>query len=69
MLSVEDYLHGVITMVNELVRSSLGLYQCSNRMFKASIQSRFAVNAVTLGDFEAPIKISIFVKDLFAGKL
>ncbi|EIM85788.1 translin [Stereum hirsutum FP-91666 SS1] len=47
VLSVEDYLHGVITMVNEL--------------------SRFAVNAVTLGDFEAPIKISIFVKDLFAG--
>ncbi|KAI0031390.1 translin, partial [Vararia minispora EC-137] len=46
-LSVEDYLHGVITLVNEL--------------------SRLAVNAVTLGDFEAPIKISLFVKDVFAG--
>ena len=28
---------------------------------------RLAVNAVTLGDFEQPIKISLFVKDLFAG--
>ncbi|KAI0320192.1 translin [Amylostereum chailletii] len=46
-LCVEDYLHGVITMVNEL--------------------SRLAVNAVTLGDFEAPIRISVFVKELFAG--
>ncbi|TFY66728.1 hypothetical protein EVG20_g4364 [Dentipellis fragilis] len=46
-LGVEDYLHGVITMVNEL--------------------SRLAVNAVTLGDFEAPIRISVFVKDVFAG--
>jgi len=47
ILSVEDYLHGLITMVNDL--------------------SRLAVNAVTLGDFEAPIRISLFVKDLFAG--
>ncbi|KAH9891624.1 Translin [Cubamyces lactineus] len=46
-LSVEDYLHGVINLVNEL--------------------SRLAVNAVTLGDFEQPIKISLFVKDVFAG--
>ncbi|ETW81586.1 hypothetical protein HETIRDRAFT_318651 [Heterobasidion irregulare TC 32-1] len=47
LLSVEDYLHGLITMVNEL--------------------SRLAVNAVTLGDFEAPIRISLFVKDVFSG--
>ncbi|KAI0770326.1 Translin [Fomes fomentarius] len=47
VLPVEDYLHGVISLVNEL--------------------SRLAVNAVTLGDFEQPIKISLFVKDLFAG--
>ncbi|KAG2057722.1 Translin [Suillus hirtellus] len=46
-LPVEDYLHGLISLVNEL--------------------SRLAVNAVTLGNFEAPIQISIFVKDLFAG--
>ena len=30
-------------------------------------QSRLAVNSVTLGNFEEPLKISIFVKDLFAG--
>ncbi|KAL0579131.1 hypothetical protein V5O48_002863 [Marasmius crinis-equi] len=46
-LSAEDYLHGVITLVNEL--------------------SRLAVNAVTLGDYEEPLKISSFVKDVFAG--
>ncbi|KAI0061698.1 translin [Artomyces pyxidatus] len=47
VLSVEDYLHGLISMINEL--------------------SRLAVNAVTLGDYDAPIRISIFVKELFAG--
>ncbi|KAL5520122.1 hypothetical protein ACEPAG_1782 [Sanghuangporus baumii] len=47
MIQAEDYLHGLITLVNEL--------------------SRWAVNAVTLGDFERPIRISIFVKNLFAG--
>ncbi|KZT19478.1 Translin [Neolentinus lepideus HHB14362 ss-1] len=46
-LPVEDYLHGLITLVNEL--------------------SRLAVNAVTLGNYEEPIRISKFVKDLFAG--
>ncbi|TRM60655.1 Translin [Schizophyllum amplum] len=46
-LPPEDYLHGIISMVNEL--------------------SRLAVNAVTLGNFEEPIRISVFVKDLFAG--
>ncbi|KAJ8080564.1 Translin-1 [Marasmius tenuissimus] len=46
-LSAEDYLHGVITLVNEL--------------------SRLAVNAVTLGDYEQPLRISAFVKDVFAG--
>jgi len=46
-ISAEDYLHGVISLINEL--------------------SRLAVNAVTLGNFDEPIRISIFVKDLFAG--
>ncbi|KAI0732016.1 Translin [Fomitopsis betulina] len=46
-LSAEDYLHALISMVNEL--------------------SRLAVNSVTMGDYEQPLKISIFVKDLFAG--
>jgi len=46
-LTPEDYLHGVITVINEL--------------------SRLAVNAVTLGDFEAPLRISAFAKEVFAG--
>ncbi|KAJ7644129.1 Translin [Roridomyces roridus] len=46
-LPVEDYLHGLITMVNEL--------------------ARYSVNAVTLGNFEEPMKISAFVKELFSG--
>lgn len=46
-IQAEDYLHGLISLSNEL--------------------SRWAVNAVTLGDFERPIKISLFVKDLFSG--
>ncbi|KAE9400451.1 translin [Gymnopus androsaceus JB14] len=46
-LAAEDYLHGLITLVNEL--------------------SRLAVNAVILGDFEQPLKISAFVKELFSG--
>ncbi|KAJ7505329.1 Translin [Mycena galericulata] len=29
--------------------------------------SRYAVNAVTLGNFEEPMRISIFVKDIFSG--
>lgn len=32
-----------------------------------SAQSRLSVNAVTLGDFDAPFRISAFVKELFAG--
>ncbi|EJU03107.1 Translin [Dacryopinax primogenitus] len=46
-IATEDYLQGIISLVNEL--------------------SRLTVNAVTLGDFDAPFRISIFVKDLFAG--
>ncbi|PFH53902.1 hypothetical protein AMATHDRAFT_53558 [Amanita thiersii Skay4041] len=46
-LPPEDYLHGLINLVNEL--------------------SRLAVNAVTMGNFDEPIKISLFVKDLYAG--
>ncbi|KIK69522.1 hypothetical protein GYMLUDRAFT_33896 [Collybiopsis luxurians FD-317 M1] len=46
-LVAEDYLLGLITMVNEL--------------------SRLAVNAVILGDFEQPLKISAFVKEVFSG--
>ncbi|KAF7346318.1 hypothetical protein MSAN_01859500 [Mycena sanguinolenta] len=46
-MPVEDYLHGLISMVNEL--------------------SRYAINAVTLGQFEEPLRISNFVKEIFSG--
>jgi len=46
-LATEDYLHGIITLINEL--------------------SRLAVNSVTMGDYDVPFKISLFVKDLHAG--
>ncbi|KAJ6508794.1 Translin [Mycena sanguinolenta] len=46
-LPVEDYLHGLISMVNEL--------------------SRYAINVVTLGQFEEPLRISNFVKEIFSG--
>lgn len=63
-LPVEDYLHSVISLVNELV--------CNNFIERSLHltgvgQSRLAINAVTLGNFAEPIRISIFVKDLFAG--
>ncbi|KZV98837.1 Translin [Exidia glandulosa HHB12029] len=45
-IAAEDYLQGVISMVNEL--------------------SRLAVNSVTMGNFEEPLKISAFVKELFS---
>ncbi|WFD29370.1 Translin-1 [Malassezia sp. CBS 17886] len=44
MLSTDEYLHGVISMVNEL--------------------PRHAVNAVTAGDFAAPVRIAAFVKQV-----
>ena len=36
-------------------------------LVRLALQSRLAVNAVTMGNFEEPIKISSFVKDIFAG--
>ena len=61
----EDYLHGVITVINELVRTrpSSPPYK---RLYKLD-KSRLAVNAVTLGDFEAPLRISVFAKEVFTG--
>ena len=64
ILPVEDYLHGLISVVNELVSIALSLKQPPRIDL---LQSRLAVNSVTLGNFEEPIKISIFSKDLYAG--
>ncbi|KAI4614489.1 hypothetical protein J4E83_007143 [Alternaria metachromatica] len=46
-LSLEEYLHSLMTLVEEL--------------------TRLARNAVTLGDYERPLLINQFVKDLHAG--
>lgn len=46
-LSIEEYLHSLISLVEEL--------------------SRLAVNSVTLGDYQRPLQISKFVKDIHAG--
>ncbi|KAK6526240.1 hypothetical protein TWF694_004849 [Orbilia ellipsospora] len=46
-LTLEEYLHSLITMIEEL--------------------TRLAVNSVTLGDYQRPMLISRFVKDLHAG--
>jgi hypothetical protein len=63
-LPVEDYLHSLISLVNELVRNN---FISCNLYLTGVGQSRLAINAVTLGNFQEPIRISIFVKDLFAG--
>jgi hypothetical protein len=64
-VTAEDYLHGLITLVNELVCLIPDIFVF--RLIFSHCQSRLAVNAVTLGNFDEPIKISAFVKDLFAG--
>jgi hypothetical protein len=46
-ITIEDYLHALITLIEEL--------------------SRLAVNSVTLGDYDRPMQISRFVKDVHAG--
>ena len=46
-LSIEEYLHSLISLTEEL--------------------ARLAINSVTLGDYQRPLQISKFVKDLHAG--
>ncbi len=45
-LTIEEYLHSLITLINEM--------------------SRLAVNSVTIGDYEMPLMISKFIKELFS---
>ncbi|KAI4238000.1 MAG: hypothetical protein L6R40_005811 [Gallowayella cf. fulva] len=46
-ITTEEYLHAVISLIEEL--------------------ARLAVNSVTLGDYQRPLQISKFVKDVHAG--
>jgi hypothetical protein len=64
-VQVEDYLHGIVSVVNELVSF---LRQTSLLLLWLNVpKSRLAVNSVTMGDFEEPFKIHTFVSDVFAG--
>lgn len=44
--TTEEYLHSLITLINEI--------------------SRLAINSVTIGDYQRPLMISKFIKDLFS---
>ena len=62
-LTIEEYLHSLISLVDELARPT------TLAKTKADLlsQARLAVNSVTLGDYERPIQISRFIKDIHAG--
>lgn len=62
-LTVEEYLLALIAMVEELVSAPTPLKNVSKNL----VQSRLAVNSVTLGDYTRPMQISNFIKELFAG--
>lgn len=46
-LTIEEYLHALVSLTDEL--------------------ARLARNSVTLGDFQRPLQISQFIKDVHAG--
>lgn len=65
-LTIEEYLLALISMVEELVRTNhtpLDLLYG----YLTPMQSRLAVNSVTLGDYNRPVQIGKFIKDLFGG--
>ena len=64
-LTIEEYLLALIGMVEELVGIILH-WPCGVRDTDSD-QSRLAVNSVTLGDYNRPVQIGKFIKDLFAG--
>jgi hypothetical protein len=68
-LTIEEYLHALISLIEELVRFSSPtdrtLRKCIPLTFH--IKGRLAVNSVTLGDYRRPLQISRFIKDLHAG--
>ena len=47
--------------------SACSLFRLHGHDPHENLQSRLAVNSVTLGNYEEPLRISVFVKDLFAG--
>ncbi|CAI7601672.1 unnamed protein product [Penicillium manginii] len=65
-LTIEEYLLALIAMVEELVNISPP-QRLSRAILSNFPQSRLAVNSVTLGDYERPLRIGNFIKDLFSG--
>ena len=63
-VTIEEYLHATISLIEELVRCMHDVYFLPKLIRR---QSRLAVNSVTLGDYHRPLEISQFVKDLHAG--
>lgn len=61
-LTAEDYLLGVIGMVNELASS---LCPCPG-WHRADQQPRLSINSVTAQNYDLPQKIASFVNDIFA---
>ncbi|KAJ5174478.1 uncharacterized protein N7482_000355 [Penicillium canariense] len=67
-LTIEEYLLALIALVEELVSIVLSDRPRSPVKITDDVeQSRLAVNSVTLGDYERPLQIGNFIKDLFAG--
>ena len=62
-LTIEEYLQSLISLIDELV--SLESSTTSNESKHG--QARLAVNSVTLGDYNRPLQISQFIKDVHAG--
>lgn len=59
-LTAEDYLLGVIGMVNELASSLCPVWD------RADLQPRLSINSVTAQNYDLPQKIASFVNDIFA---
>ncbi|KAL8665193.1 MAG: hypothetical protein Q9202_002415 [Teloschistes flavicans] len=62
-ITTEEYLHALISLIEELV----GRLSTLEKLVLKFTQARLAVNSVTLGDYERPLQISKFVKDVHAG--
>lgn len=60
-LTAEEYLLGVIGMVNELVSTNV-----PQGVSGADEQPRLSINSVTAQNYDLPQKIASFVNDIFA---
>lgn len=68
-LTIEEYLHALVSLIDELVSLARRHLLVAAQMRSVLIehQARLARNSVTQGDYRRPVLISQFVKDLHAG--